>query len=185
MSSRFLRIALAAVSLSLLAGCVQNRTLGEGIDDVGADLNIKQRLLRDRTIDASDVDVSVFEGRVLLAGTVPSEEHRARLVQKARGVPSVREVIDEVRIGGQTKPAQGARDAVIDTKLGTAMKADNGVYRENYQIVVSQGTVYLLGVAQGPNELDRVVGRARSVEGARDVVSHVVFVGDPRRSVQR
>ena len=177
--------ALAALLVLSLPACVQNRTLGEGIDDVGADLNIKQRLLRDRTIDTSDVDVSIFEGRVLLAGTVPSEDHRLRLVAKARAVPSVREVIDEVQIGGQTKPGQGARDAVIDEKLGAAMLADNGVYRGNYQIIVSQGTVYLLGVAQGPNELERVVGHARSVSGVKDVVSHVVFVGDPRRDTQR
>ena len=176
---------LAAAALVTLPACVQNRTLGEGIDDVGADLNIKQRLLRDRTIDTSDVDVSIFEGRVLLAGTVPNEDHKMRLVQKARGVPSVREVIDEVRIGGQTKPGQGARDIAIDEKLGAAMLADNGVYRGNYQIIVSQGTVYLLGVAQGPNELERVVGHARSVQGVNDVVSHVVFVGDPRRDTQR
>ena len=185
MPTRPIASALLAATLLTLPACVQNRTLGEGIDDVGADLNIKQRLLRDRTIDTSDVDVSIFEGRVLLAGTVPSEADRAALVEKARAVPSVREVIDEVRLGGQTKPGQGARDAVIDERLGAALLADNGVYRGNYQIIVSQGTVYLLGVAQGPNELERVVGHARSVPGVTDVVSHVVFVGDPRRDTQR
>ena len=185
MPARRIAALLAAVTLLGLPGCVQNRTLGEGIDDVGADLNLKRRLLTDRSIDTSDVDVSIFEGRVLLAGTVPSAEHKAALVEKARAVPSVREVIDEVRVGGQTKPGQGARDALIDERLGTALLADNGVYRGNYQIIVSQGTVFLLGVAQGPNELERVVGHAQSVDGVRDVVSHVVFVGDPRRDTQR
>ena len=175
---------LAAAALALLspAACVQNRTLGQGLDDVGADINIKQQLLRDRTIDTSDVDVAIFEGRMLLAGTVPTQADKTALYDKAKAIASVREVLDEVRVGPKTTVRQGAADALIDEKLGAALFTDNGVFRSNYSLVVSQGTVYILGIAQGPNELSRVTQQASAVSGVRDVVSHVVFVGDPRRS---
>lgn len=176
---------IAAAALSLLAACAQNRTLGEGIDDVGADLNLKRQLLFDKDIKTADVDLTVFEGRLLLAGTVPNEESYQGLLDRARRVGGVREVIDEVRIGPKTTRGQGLKDAVIDEKLGAALLADNGVYRQNYQIMVSQGTVYLLGVAQGPNELRRVTDHAATIDGVEGVVSHVAFVGDPRRSVPR
>lgn len=179
------RSILAGTALVLLAACVQNRTLGEGLDDVGADLNLKRQLLFDKDIKTADVDLTVFEGRLLLAGTVPSEEDYRGLLERARGIASVREVVDEVRIGAKTTRGQGAKDALIDQRLGAALLADNGVYRNNYQVVVSQGTVYLLGVAQGPNELQRVTGHAASIDGVEGVVSHVVFVGDPRRQTQR
>ena len=179
------RSILAGTALVLLAACVQNRTLGEGIDDVGADLNLKRQLLFDGDLKTADVDLTVFEGRLLLAGTVPSEADYQGLLQRARRVGSIREVIDEVRIGPKTTRSQGAKDVVIDQKLGAALLTDNGVIRNNYQIVVSQGTVYLLGVAQGPNELERVTGHAASVDGVEGVVSHVVFVGDPKRQTQR
>ena len=179
------RSILAGAALVLLAACVQNRTLGEGIDDVGADLNLKRQLLFDDDIKTRDVDLTVFEGRLLLAGTVPSEADYQGLLARARSVASVREVIDEVRIGAKTTPAQGRKDVLIDQKLGAALLTDNGVYRNNYQVVVSQGTVYLLGVAQGPNELRRVTDHAASIDGVEGVVSHVVFVGDPRRQTQR
>ena len=178
-------LCAAAVLLLATPACVQNRTLGEGIDDVGADLNLKRRLLTLKGTKTADVDASIFEGRLLLAGTVPSAEDHAELLAEARAIPSVREVLDEVRIGAKTSIKQGAKDTLIDEKLGAAMLADNGIYRSNYQIIVSQGTVYLLGVAQGPNELSRVTGHAQSVDGVNNVVSHVVFVGDPRRRTQR
>ena len=176
---------LAVAALSLLAACAQNRTLGEGIDDVGADLNLKRQLLFDKDIKTADVDLAVFEGRLLLAGTVPSEADYEGLLTRARSVGGVREVIDEVRIGQKTTRGQGLKDAAIDQKLGAAMLTDNGVYSQNYQVVVSQGTVYLLGVAQGPNELRRVTDHAATIDGVEGVVSHVVFVGDPRRQTPR
>ena len=183
------RSILAAATLALcaapLSACVQNRTLGEGIDDVGADLNLKRQLLFDKDIKTADVDLAVFEGRLLLAGTVPSEADYEGLLQRARTVGSIREVIDEVRIGAKTTRGQGLKDAAIDQKLGAALLADNGVYRSNYQVVVSQGTVYLLGVAQGPNELRRVTDHASTIDGVTNVVSHVVFVGDPKRQGER
>ena len=77
--------------------------------------------------------------------------------------------------------SQGRKDAFIDQKLETALIADTGVAAGNYRILVSQGTVYLLGVAQGPNELRRVTGQAQAIEGVNEVVSHVIYVRDPRR----
>jgi osmotically-inducible protein OsmY len=180
---RPLLIGLAV--LSLASACVQNRTLGQGIDDVGADLNLKRKLLTDNVLKTGDVDIAIFEGRLLLTGTVPTERDRAGLVDKARATTGVREVIDELRVGPRTPVKQGAADAVIDERLGAALLADSAVYRGNYQISVSQGTVYLLGVAQGPNELSRVTSHAAAVPGVRDVVSHVIFVGDPRRAAPR
>lgn len=176
---RALLAGLAVLALS--SACVQNRTLGEGLDDVGADLNLKRKLLTDRQLKTGDVDLTLFDGRLLLAGTVPSQADHDGLVAKARGTTGVREVIDEVRVAPKTTMRQGAADVVIDERLGAALLADNGIYRGNYQIVVSQGTVYLLGVAQGPNELERVTSHAAAVPGVMDVVSHVVFVGDPSR----
>ena len=179
------RTILAATLLVGLAACAQNRTLGEGIDDVGADLNLKRQLLFDKELTTGDVDLTVFEGRLLLTGTVPTQADYEGLLSRARTVSGVREVIDELRIGTKTTRGQEARDTLIDQKLSLAMRTDNGIYRDNYQIKVSQGTVYLLGVAQGPNELRRVTDQASTIDGVENVVSHVVFVGDPRRQAQR
>ncbi|MEM1410060.1 MAG: BON domain-containing protein [Pseudomonadota bacterium] len=172
---------LALATLFLTVACVQNRSLGDRLDDTTAGINLKSKLLFDRSVDTSDVDMTIFEGRLLLTGTVRSEADAIVIEEKAAGIGSVEEVINELQILPKTSIGQGTRDAFIDQKLETALIADTGVAAGNYRVLVSQGTVYLLGVAQGPNELRRVTGQAQAISGVREVVSHVIYVRDPRR----
>ncbi|MGV6820024.1 MAG: BON domain-containing protein [Parvularcula sp.] len=176
-----IRFLLASLLIVALSGCVTNRTLGTGLDDTGADATMKTLLLRDGKHNYRDVDITVFEGRMLLTGTVRDEATLSALEGHARRVANIKEVLNEVVVGKATGIRQGTSDAFIDRKLVDAMIVDNGIYRNNYQIAVSQGTVYILGVAQGPVELDRVIGQAQAIKGVKNIVSHVVYVRDPRR----
>jgi osmotically-inducible protein OsmY len=173
-------LLIAALGLGLSA-CVTNRSFGDTVDDSAVDLSLKRELFADTAYDYSDVDIAVFEGRLLLTGTVRSIDARRELGFKAASLGRAEEILNEVVVGGRTSIGQGTRDALIDQRLTAALVADNGVFSNNYQVIVSNGTVYLLGIAQGPEELARVTGHARTVDGVRDVVSHVVFVRDPRR----
>lgn len=182
MFKKFATILLSAAVLISLPGCLTNRTVGAGIDDSSADLALKRKLLFQRDgYNYSDVDITVFEGRLMLTGTVENAAARESLAQKAEEIPAVREVLNEVIVGEHTTRRQGLSDAIIDERLGAALRADAGIYRSNFQIAVSRGVVYLLGVAQGPEEMSRVEGHAKAINGVSNVVSHVVFVGDPRR----
>ena len=178
MPARLLLLSLAF----LLSACVTNRSLESGVADTSLDLALKDALFRDTNYDTSDIDITIFERRVLLSGTARSVDARRDLSMKARSMAGVDEVINEVVVGPRTAFGQGTKDALIDQKFGWALKADNGIYRDNYQFSVSNGVIYLLGVAQGPAELDRVLGQARVIDGVKDIVPHVVFVADPRRA---
>ncbi|MEM0930200.1 MAG: BON domain-containing protein [Pseudomonadota bacterium] len=175
-----IRVVLV-LSLTLLAACAQNRSLGDRIDDTSASLALKRKLLLERDVHTGDIDMTFFEGRLLLAGTVRSEADAVIIEEKAAEIASVDEVINELVVGPRTSLAQGPRDTMIDQRLQTALFADTGVKSGNYRILVSQGTVYLLGVAQGPNELTRVTGQAQALDGVKEVVSHVIYLRDPRR----
>jgi osmotically-inducible protein OsmY len=174
------RLPLLALLL-ILAACAQNRTFGDRVDDSAASLNLKSKLLFDRKVDTSDIDMAIFEGRLLLTGTVRSEGDAILIEEKAGEIGQVREVINELEVLPKTTVGQGAKDALIDQKLEAALLADTGVASRNYRVLVSQGTVYLLGVAQGPNELRRVTGQAQAIDGVGEVVSHVIYLRDPRR----
>jgi osmotically-inducible protein OsmY len=177
-----MRRLILALPLILLAACVQNRSIGDRIDDTAAGLNLKSKLLFDREVDTSDIDMTIFEGRLLLTGTVRSEGDAIQIEDKAAQIGAVREVINELQVLPKTTLSEGTKDAFIDQKLETALIADTGVTAGNYRVLVSKGTVYLLGVAQGPNELRRVTGQAQAIDGVGEVVSHVIYVRDPRRT---
>ena len=43
----------------------------------------------------------------------------------------------------------------------------------NYSVETVNGTIYLIGIAQNQEELDRVIAHARTIEYVRKVVDHV------------
>ncbi len=184
-SNPVLLIAALGLAGFALSACVTNRTFGDGIDDTMADLSMKSRLLQDGLYNYNDIDMSVFEGRLLLTGTISSQDGKQHVEDLARASKGINEVLNEIVVGKHTSMGQGARDLWIDERLGAALLADAAVIRSNYQIIVSNGVVYLLGVAQGPQELNRAVEHARNIRGVKKIVSHVLYVGDPRRQVRQ
>lgn len=165
-------IAVAA-AVMLIPGCASERTLGGTFRSIGSDASLKTKLFTDRRFDYSDIDLTVSEGRLLLTGTMRSEEGKAVLIERARLVRGVRQVIDEVAIDEKTSRGQGWDDSEIDRTLKTRMLTQRGVDSRNYKVAVSQGVVYLIGRARDDQELQNALAIARDVKGVSRVVSYV------------
>ena len=182
--SIFRTAGIIVAALIITAGCAQNRTPGGIVDDATADATVKTQLLRDGLYDYSDVDLTLFEGRLMLTGTMRTQEGKEHVAALGRRANQVTQVINEIVLAEKTGYRQGAKDALIDRQLATALLTDTGVIRQNYQFAVSNGVVYLIGVAQGPTELTRATEQARRIDGVKRVVSHVIYVGDPSRATR-
>lgn len=175
MRSTVLRAGLLALALSGLAACASSRTLGGSVGDLETDAALKSVLFADRKHDYGDVDLTVYEGRVMLTGTMRTEEGRKKLVENAWKAEGVKQVIDEIVIAGKTSLGQGFEDARIDQTLRAKLVANDDVTSRNYKIAVSRGVVYLLGVARDEEELQETLAAARMIAGVEAVVSHVVY----------
>jgi osmotically-inducible protein OsmY len=119
------------------------------------------------------LDASVFDGQVLITGRVPNRRWRAEAARLARHVDGVQRVFDQVVVGPDTHFIDSARDSWIAAQLRGELVADIDVKSIDYVIETSDGVVYLMGFARTQPELDRVIGRARTVAGVRRVVSFV------------
>lgn len=124
---------------------------------------------------------SVYEGRVLLTGVVKTEDQRAEIVRQAHVIRGVREVINEILVDPSGTTGTFARDSWISTQLRTKLLFDRDVLAINYSVETVRHTVYLFGVAQDKQELDRVINYARNTEYVSRVVNHVLLKSDPRR----
>ena len=173
-------IVLAAAPT--LQGCASSKTLGDGIDDFNAAQTVRRSLITDRSRDYSDIDITMFEGRLLLTGTMRSEDGRQQLVANAWKAQNVKQVIDEIFVGDKTSIAQGIEDGRIDAAIGTKLLTDRGVTSNDYEIAVSGGVVYMIGVARDELALTRALNHARSTAGVKKVVSHVIYKDDPSRN---
>lgn len=169
---------LPALAAALLLGaCASSRNLDETFSDMAGNAELKGVLFSDRTHDYGDIDITLFEGRLLLTGTMHSEEGRRKLIENAWKADGVDEVIDEIFVGDGTSFGQGLEDARIDQTLRAKLIVDKDASSADYKIAVSNAVVYLIGAARSQVELDRALELARTVAGVEKVVSHVTLRG--------
>ena len=148
-----------------------------GMDGVARDLATSSRILElyarnDHTL-VKDIGIEVYEGRALLTGQVDTENKRADAVRLAWAVDGVKDVINEIHVTNDDTLLDTARDAWISTQLEAELTFDKQVLAINYAIETVGGTVYLIGIAQSDEELERVKNHARAISYVRRIVSHV------------
>lgn len=165
---------IVALLLALASACASSRNLDQSVSDIAADSELKAVLFADRKHDYGDVDITVYEGRLLLTGTMRSDEGRQRLVENAWKARGVDQVIDEVVVGDKTPFGQGLADARIEAALRSKLIFEGGVKSGNFKIAVSEGVVYLLGATYTERSLGEAIEIARSTGGVEKVVSHVL-----------
>ena len=129
----------------------------------------------------SDLNLQIYEGRVLVSGELANEELRATAIQLTWKAKGVREVLNEVVIGAAAGLGTYWRDSLIVRELDARLLLAKDVSYLDYSIESFNGVVFLIGVAQDQAELDRVLAIARNIGGVKRVASHVLLKDDPRR----
>lgn len=195
--TRPIHACFAFLSLFALAGCVpavfvgaaetgsvvaQERTVGRAVDDFTLQTDLEARLLKEGFQLFRKVDTEVVEGRVLLTGRVPTQEARTAAGRIAWSVPHVREVLNEVEVEPKGRLGTYFNDLRISEQLRAKLLTDGEIAIVNYNVETVNGTIYLLGIAQNQQELERVALHARTIPGVKKVVSHVQLKNAPERA---
>jgi osmotically-inducible protein OsmY len=159
----------AAAGVGVFA--VQDRTIGEGIDDAAASNQVKVRLLAVDRLAFQEVDVEVANRNLLLSGTAPTEEHRQAAETIARSVRTIDNVYNEIFVGQPSSLMVNAQDELITAQVRARLAASPAVRAININIETFHGNVYLMGTARTEYELRRAAEIASIVSGVRRVVS--------------
>ena len=88
-------------------------------------------------------------------------------------VAGIKGLYDEVEVAPPGSTWDATKDAWITARLRSEMMLDPDVRSGNYTIDTSNATVYLIGSARTPAELERATGIARYIPGVKRVVSYV------------
>lgn len=159
----------AAASVGIFA--IQDRTIGEGIDDAAASNQVKMRLLAADSAAFAEVDVEVANGSLLLSGATPTAEHRQAAETIARSVGTIDNVYNEIFVGPRSGLVRSAQDELITAQIRTRLTASPAVRAVNVNIETFHGNVYLMGTARSDDELRRAAEIASVVSGVQRVVS--------------
>jgi osmotically-inducible protein OsmY len=183
-----LRIVGMMALASVLAGCASlvqmavskginigrtlpaDRSLYNVLDDLSIKNTINNALLDEALL--LDVNTDVYQGMVMLTGSVKDAATRKKAEDLTRKVDGVRELYNEIKVTDKIWLKSLPKDTWIENTLAARMMLAPGVRAVNYQLRVANGVVYLLGIAKSRTELDRVIALART-SGAHQIVSHV------------
>lgn len=121
----------------------------------------------------SKVGVNVQSGEVLLTGSVPDPQWQVeaeRMAWEVNGVKGVDNHIEVSEDGGGLGTL--AQDTLITTQVKSHLLFDGDIRSLNYSIKTIAGNVYIMGLAQSQEELEKVTKYASGVKGVNKVVSY-------------
>jgi osmotically-inducible protein OsmY len=187
------------IAANLLSGCApvviggaaagtavvatSRRSAGTIVDDEAIEMKARLALLQNKELNSQvHVDITCYDGIVLLTGEAPSAQLRSRVEDIVKSVPelqnlitanpSVSRVHNEILIAAPSSYMTRASDSLITAKVKvelltiTDIKGFNG---SDVTVVTANGTVYLMGLLTH-KEADAVTEKARQIGGVQRVV---------------
>ncbi len=155
----------------------QDQPVEDQLDDMGTRTDLEARLLEDDPDLFADVTTTVIGGRVYLKGHTDTPEARREATRVAWNTPGVKEVHNDIAIGGPSGFQVSADDTWVTIKVRAELLSDARIPDINYTIETQNRVVYLMGHARDPEERQLAVELARNTKGVKGVVDYLV-VGD-------
>lgn len=164
--------------LILLSSCASMRRFSEknsDLSDFSLNNKINLALFSDNVEILGDICFHVFEGKVLLACSVSSEQQKQRAEDIVRAIKGVSKVYNHIHVKKDATPADTINDAYISTRLAWSLMIMGDILRDDYTYEVHRGIVYFLGKAPDDSLRRKVIDAARSINGVEKVVSYITL----------
>jgi len=159
---------LAAVGVGATALAVDDRRTG-GIYIEDENIEWKARFLLLQNFKDTHVNVTSFNLTLLVTGEVADEKTKSDVAESLRKIPSVKNVVNELVIGGKSSLGSRSNDALITTNVKARFLGAKGFSSNHVKVVTEAGVVHLMGVVT-KEEADAASDVARSTSGVLRVV---------------
>lgn len=139
------------------------------VSDIQLNARTTQALEHDKRFKCADcyLDLAVFNGDVLVAGHLPTEELLAEASARLMKVSGARHMYNQIRLG--TGGSGAAIDSWITTKIRSRMFMDDSIDPNSFKIVTVDQIVYLMGNVKS-RQAKKVIQIARQTNGVVGVV---------------
>ncbi|AGB76617.1 putative periplasmic or secreted lipoprotein [Enterobacteriaceae bacterium strain FGI 57] len=180
------------ISALLLQGCVaaavvggaavgtkaatDPRTVGTQVDDGTLELRVNTALSKDEQIKKeARINVTAYQGKVLLVGQAPNTGLAAQAKQIAMGVEGTTEVFNEIRQGEPISLGTASTDTWITTKVRSQLLTTDQVKSSNVKVTTENGEVFLMGLVTD-REGKAAADIASRVSGVKRVTTAFTYI---------
>ena len=155
---------------SFLISCVSDKSVDDGRNE-----NLSLKKIMDSypsDISKANVNISSFNGDLLITGQVPRQELIKLATDQANTLRNVREVFNYLQVMGQTSFLSRANDFLITNRVKSRLQDLKFLDINRIYIVTEQGLVYLMG-ALNQEELKIVLKTIEGTKGVQKAISLV------------
>ena len=154
---------------------MDERDLDDDWKDSQINLIIRKEFAKTKFAYLTDVEITVFEGDVMLNGAIPNIDNIDEILEIVWNVDGVQRVYNYLRHEKPSDIIETSQDAIIAASIRTQLSLTQGVTSVNYKITVDDSIVYMLGIAKNPEEYSAVLAAIQSTNGVQKVISNVRY----------
>jgi osmotically-inducible protein OsmY len=163
---------LAGVAVGGYAAA-QERGVAGAVSDLHIETNVESVFAATHPGLKDGITTTVYQGRVLLTGTVPTPQMKTRAVEVASRVSGIKALYDDIEVAPSRAAWDATNDAWITARIRSELMLDPDIRSGNYTIDTQKGSVYLIGSARSQAELERATRSARYIPGVTRVVTYI------------
>lgn len=152
------------------ATAADQRTTGTVVEDNAIELKAQEAIYTDDRLKKQvHVNITSYNGIVLLTGEAPTTEMSDAVVSHVQQIAKVRHIHNEIIIAPPSNLSDRSQDSWITTKVKAMHFGNKEVNGLNIKVVTEHRVVYLMGMVSQP-EGDAATNLAREVEGVSQIV---------------
>ncbi len=153
------------------------RTAGAVVEDQSIETKILVNLKsQEPAFKDSRLQVVSYNGVVLMAGQVATEELKARAAEIAsQASTKIKRIHNELEVMGNTTFVTRSNDAWIGTKVRPVLLGSKEVPSSQINVIAENGTIFLMGLIS-QSEGDRAANLVRNVSGVSRVVKVFEYI---------
>jgi osmotically-inducible protein OsmY len=189
--SLFVLFAITTAASTLLAGCAplliagaaggtalvvaDRRSTGAQVDDEAIELKIANNIGTGYG-DRVHVNVTSYDGIVLLTGEVPTQDLVGTIGEIARTTAKVKRVESDITVGPVASFGSRTNDSYITSKVKSRFVEANKFAANHVKVVTERQVVYLMGIVRR-DEGDAAGQIAATTSGVVRVVKLFEYIG--------
>lgn len=150
---------------------IEDRSLADRKIDTKINLMVNAAFLDQGNGLFRDTTVDVYEGDVLLTGSIKKPEDKRMASTLVAGIPNVLKVLNEIQIAEGNSIREAAADITLETKIKTALRLADGVHSVNMRWRSVSGTIYLFGRALSKNEQEIAIATIERIKGVERLIN--------------
>ena len=170
--------APAIVAGGAVAGAtaVDRRNTEEIVTDSNIELKIKEAIYTDESIKRHiHVNVTSYNGAVLLSGEIPTADMRDKVVRYAQRVDKVKKIYNETVVAPVSEFKSRRQDTWLTTKVKSILLGTKHINALHFKVVTENQVVYLMGMVT-EEEGNIATNAIRQVDGVKQIVKLFEYV---------